>query len=305
MRPSEWLALGYFLVLAAAGVVLLGRRRGAWRSVSLSLGGCLVAAAGPRLPDVTLLAGGTLRDWWLLLALPLAYWVPAPLVAVPDLRLERTLLAMDAASGLRPVLQQAHPLLELSYLLVYPMVPAGLAAVLAAGGLPADTYWLALLVSVLPCYGLLPLLPTRPPRALLAPDPQFTRSSLPREANVRFLATFGNGWNTVPSGHAAGAVAVTMLVWRSGSPLSAAFALLAAGVALATIRGRYHFVADTVLGIALGLAAGLLVGSAGNLQTPARLSVSITNSQTPNSQGGMANSQLPTANSQGARATPR
>jgi membrane-associated phospholipid phosphatase len=131
--------------------------------------------------------------------------------------------------------------------------------VLAAGTITADTFWLAVLVSVLPCYGLLPLVATRPPRALLTPPPGVAaHQSLARQANVRFLSTFGNGWNTLPSGHAAGAAAIALLVSRSGSPLAPLFILLAGGIALGTVRGRYHYAVDTVVGVALGLAAGLL-----------------------------------------------
>jgi membrane-associated phospholipid phosphatase len=140
------------------------------------------------------------------------------------------------------------------------MVPAGLLAIdVSSPGMAAD-FWLALLASVLPCYGLLPLLSTRPPRALLLPTPAARSApTLARRANVSFLATFGNDWNTLPSGHAAGAASVAVTVWRSGSPLAPLFVLLALGIALGTVRGRYHYAVDTILGVALGVAAGLSV----------------------------------------------
>jgi membrane-associated phospholipid phosphatase len=83
-------------------------------------------------------------------------------------------------------------------------------------------------------------------------------ATLARRANVRFLATFGNAWNTLPSGHAAGAAAVAVMVWRSGSPLSPVFAVLAIGIAFGTVRGRYHYAMDTILGVALGVLAGVV-----------------------------------------------
>jgi hypothetical protein len=144
--------------------------------------------------------------------------------------------------------------LELSYLLVYPFVPAGLLAVLLAGGIRPDQFWLGVLVAVLPCYGLLPLAATRPPRALLVP-PATSTPGLFRHLNVRFLAFFGNQWNTLPSGHAAGSVAVALLVWAAGSPYAPAAAVLAIGICVGTISGRYHYVVDTVLGVALGVIA--------------------------------------------------
>ena len=48
---------------------------------------------------------------------------------------------------------------------------------------------LLILLAVLPCYGLLPLIPTRPPRALLVPSATATAApeSIVRQVNVRFL----------------------------------------------------------------------------------------------------------------------
>jgi membrane-associated phospholipid phosphatase len=178
------------------------------------------------------------------------------LTGVPNEPLERWLQSVDDRLGLTRLDPAAHGGLEFAYLLVYPMVPAGLLAVTYSRPASAGEFWVALLVAVLPCYGLLPLLPTRPPRALLLPNPSVT-STLARRANVRFLAAFGNAWNTLPSGHAAGAAAVAVMVWRSGSPLSPVFAALAIGIALGTVRGRYHYAMDTILGVALGVLAGV------------------------------------------------
>lgn len=218
--------------------------------------GAAVTMAAPFIPAT---GGFDLRDWWLLLVLPLAYWTPAPLAGSPNLRLEHWLLTVDRRLGFATAHVPQRPVLEAAYLLVSPMVPAGLLAVIVSGGNASlREFWLSLLAAVLPCYGLLPVLPTRPPRALLVPPAGAPSTPSPiRHVNVRFLAAFGIGWNTLPSGHAAAAAAVAVLVWRSGSPLWPVFAVLAAGIALATVRGRYHYAIDTVLGIALGLAASM------------------------------------------------
>ncbi len=247
MSPAEILAAAYSCVFLAAAALLTARR--AWRTVGLAAGGLVVAVTAAKAGE---LGGETLRAWWMLAFLPLAYWMPAPLVDRPHERLEAWLLSVDRKLGLGPVVP-ALPL-ELSYLLVYPFVPAGLLAVLDAGGMSADRFWLAVLVAVLPCYGLLPLVATRPPRALLRPVGTASHGGI-RHLNVRFLAVFGNQWNTLPSGHAAGAVAVAVLVWAAGSPFAPLAAVLALGICLATISGRYHYVVDTVLGVALGLLA--------------------------------------------------
>jgi hypothetical protein len=252
MAPSEFLAAAYSSVFLVASVLLIRTRAHAWRTVGLAGAGLAAALVAGTVGE---LGGETLRAWWLLGFLPLAYWMPAPLVGRPHERLEARLLRVDSAFGLGPVVS-AFPL-ELSYLLVYPLVPAGLLAVLDAGGISADRFWLGVLLAVLPCYGLLPLVATRPPRALLVPSVA-SAPGLFRRLNVRFLAFFGNQWNTLPSGHAAGSVAVAVLVWAAGSPFAPVAAMLATGICVGTISGRYHYVVDTVLGVALGaIAAGV------------------------------------------------
>jgi membrane-associated phospholipid phosphatase len=251
MRPAELLALAYFLSFGAAALALR-RSRARW---PVTLGW---ASAGSLVASTAWLAPTMVRDWWLLTAVPLAYWAPAPLTVTTDARLEGWLLAVDRRLGLTRGGPTSGGLLELAYLLVYPLVPAGLLAVVASRpGLSAD-YCLALLTAVLPCYGLLPLLPTRPPRALLPSETAAPSSAtVVRQANVRMLDACGNSWNTLPSGHAAGAAAVAVMVARSGSPLAPVFLLLAVGIALGTVRGRYHYAVDTILGVALGVLAGI------------------------------------------------
>ena len=263
MRPGETLALGYFLVVCGAALALMRRRPGWRRAFGWASAGVLVATTSRFAPALELsdVVRIHLRDWWLLLALPLAYWAPAPLAGAANVRLERWLQRIDARLGLTRLDLGAHGVLEFAYLLVYPMVPAGLLAVTTSGTYLVAEFWSALLAAVLPCYGLLPLLPTRPPRAFLMPDsePANTATTSVRRANIRFFAMFGNTWNTLPSGHAAGAAAVAVMVWRSGSPLAPVFALLAIGIALGTVRGRYHYAVDTMLGVALGAGAGIIV----------------------------------------------
>jgi len=263
MRFSEFLALGYFGLFALVALLAAARRQAAWRSFAWAgLGAALVGSA-PRLPFVYIFdCAFDLRDWLLLLTLPLAYWTPAALAGHPNERLEAWLWRIDARLGLTRRRRSALDPFELAYLLVYPMVPAGLIAAMSApAAVPAETFWRAMLAAVLPCYGLLPLLPTRPPRALELPPSSTPASMGIRRANVGFLAVFGNVWNTLPSGHTAGAAAIAVVVWRSGSPVAPLFVLLAIGIAVGTVRGRYHYAVDTVLGVLLGLAAGLAAAS--------------------------------------------
>ncbi len=261
MRNAELLALGNFVALAALALVLIRRRPNWWRSLGLSAAGLLVVLTAPLAPTVWMLDRSpiALRDWWLLPALPLAYWAPAPLVGRSLERLELWLGDIDRRLGVARAAPSAGRIFELAYLLVYAVVPAGLLAVIGTGKEGAvGEFWLAILIAVLPCYSLLPFVATRPPR-VLHPSPVLitTTPDLVRRANALFMATFSNGWNTLPSGHAACASAVTLVVWRSGSPLTPLFLVLAIGIALGAVRGRYHYAVDVVLGVGLGAVAGL------------------------------------------------
>jgi hypothetical protein len=263
MRIAELLALGYFVAVAGLSLILVRRRPRWWRSLGVAAAGAVVALTAPLAPTVSVLDPAQidlrLRDWWLLPALALAYWAPAPLVGAPLERLERWLGEVDRRLGVARTDHRAERVLELAYLLVYVMVPAGLLAVIGSGNRSAlEVFWPAVLIATLPCYILLPLVPTRPPRALNpAPSAVATTPDVVRQINARFMAIFSNGWNTVPSGHAACATAIAMVVWRSGSLLTPIFLVLAIGIALGAVRGRYHYTVDTVLGVALGTAAGL------------------------------------------------
>jgi membrane-associated phospholipid phosphatase len=192
----------------------------------------------------------------------LAYWTPRALVTAPHTALERWLLRTDArvlGSGPRLAVRRAprwvRELLELSYLMVYPLVPLSLAVLLTAGAAAGvDRFWTTVLLSEFVCYGLLPLFPTRPPRAFEAaeqdPPPSFSRT-----LNTWVLANASNQWNTFPSGHVAGAVACGLALVPD-VPLAGAVVLsLAALIAVASVAGRYHYAADAVAGLMVALLA--------------------------------------------------
>jgi membrane-associated phospholipid phosphatase len=65
--------------------------------------------------------------------------------------------------------------------------------------------------------------------------------------------------NTLPSGHAAGALATALAVGSVVPLAGVVFLLLAASIALATVLGRYHYVVDTVLGVLVAAAAWSLM----------------------------------------------
>jgi membrane-associated phospholipid phosphatase len=58
-----------------------------------------------------------------------------------------------------------------------------------------------------------------------------------------------------PSGHVAAVTAVALAVRRQATRLGVLFLFFAASVAVATIYGRYHYAADAVAGVVVGVAA--------------------------------------------------
>ena len=150
MRAAEILAFGYFLLMCGAALALMRRRPGWRRAFAWAAAGVLVATTARCAPTIALAdaADIDLRDWWLLLALPLAYWAPAPLAGAANVTLERWLQAIDDTLGLTRLDPRGHGVLEFAYLLVYPMVPAALLAVITGAHPMADRFWSALLAAV-------------------------------------------------------------------------------------------------------------------------------------------------------------
>jgi len=245
-----------------AGVAWL--RPTSWTARVATLAGLVGAAALQQAPWAT--AGPWLRGVLALVSLVAAYQLAGLLFAGPAPWLERRLAAGDAWLARRlgvPSLKVTPgllaSLLETSYLLVYPMLPLGAAALYLGGaGAYDDAYWTAVLASGVACYGALPWLPSRTPRALEPDAP--TQGEWTRRANLAVLRRPSTGVNTVPSGHAATSTAAALVVAAHvASPVVAAgFVALAATIAVATVTGRYHYTADTLAGVLVGALAGAL-----------------------------------------------
>jgi hypothetical protein len=201
------------------------------------------------------------------LALLAAYRASGAFFVAPHRALERRLLALDdaalARSGIFAAYRRAPGLVreafEVMYLLVYVMLPLG-AAALVIGGHAGDLprFWALVFAAELACYAMLPWVQTRPPRAV---EPPATSAAGPmRRLNLAVLARASIQVNTVPSAHAGGAVAVALGVGAALPVVGAVFLALAVGIVLATVLGRYHYLADSALGVGVALAVWALLG---------------------------------------------
>lgn len=260
LRTSEWIVCGFFAYLAA-----LSRIRplaaGARRRVLLVSVVCvaLVLMLARLRPSPSL---ELLRAWLPAVYLLQGYWLCGLFFRQPMLGVERRLLAVDTwlfgprvLGGLvarlpRPVCSA----FELAYLLAYPLVPGGFGVLLALGqGARADDFWTAVLLASFGCYGMLPWIQTRPPRALAMRGPLCVPSPLLRRLNAAVLRRASVQVNTMPSGHAAASAAVALAVCSVSLPAGAALLAVAAGIAAGAVLGRYHYAVDSVAGALLGV----------------------------------------------------
>jgi PAP2 superfamily protein len=262
-RVSEWIALAYFGYLFALALLApyvreptpAGRRR-------VLLMAPITAAVIVALAFQTGPATAIARDWMPLTYLLFGYWLPAHLVGTSNATLERTLLERDhrlfGINGLTSFVDRAPRFLieffELAYLFCYPLVPLGFAWLVLAGYREeSDRFWTAVLLAGFLCYGLLPWLPTRAPRAI-EPKPARVRSSI-RALNLQILDRASVQLNTFPSGHTAASFATALAVGVSSPVGGVVLGFIALGISIGSIIGRYHYAADAISGASIALAA--------------------------------------------------
>ena len=262
MRAYEWIVCGFFayLLVLARLQPLPATRRSRVLVVGLVCIGLVLVLSQLRLQLPMRIA----RDWVPCIYLLQGYWMaglffrrPMPAVEGRLLRLDRRLsaaLRLDAAVERTPapVLQ----LLELAYLCAYPFVPATFALLYGAGLRGnADAYWTAVLLAAFACYGLLPWIQTRPPRTIEPPGPVDRRGLALRRVNRVVLDRASVRVNTFPSGHAATAVAAALATGQFLPGLLVPLLAAAGAIAVSTVVGRYHYAADTLLGVVVGAGA--------------------------------------------------
>jgi membrane-associated phospholipid phosphatase len=260
MRVSEAIAVAYFAYLAAAAAVIplpISRRRRIWTGTAVAAASLLLLSqtAGSESVDAV-------RDWFPAFWLLLGYWLPAAFVTKMHPAFENTLLALDERMLGRPgptrrldrLPQLVNQALELAYLFCYPLVPMGLVC-LYLGGLEskADQFWTAVLLAGFACYGVLPWVATRPPRLVEPPSPRMP--SPIRRLNLEVLQQASTGLNTFPSGHAATSLATTFAVAAYLPGAGVLLGVIALGISIGSVTGRYHYAADSIAGAAVAVLA--------------------------------------------------
>jgi membrane-associated phospholipid phosphatase len=250
-------SLVFAIYIAVLSVVLPGLdRRRRLLAITGSAIGVFITLLCRKPPD-------SLLNVWIVppALLLIAYWTSGLLYRAPMPAAERTLCHIDrvlrirsiAAATPRPVAE----LLECAYVAVYLVVPIALVIHLATSRAPdPDRFWTVILLTDYVCFGMLPWMQTRPPRALESEPPWQARF---RAVNLRLLGKTSIQVNTFPSGHAAEALAAVLLVLDGPSWLVGWLLINAMAISAGAVFGRYHFAADIFAGWAVATIIWLVV----------------------------------------------
>lgn len=205
-------------------------------------------------------------------------WLPASLILLGyhesgrltlprrDQPVEKALLRWDdclARMGLAGFVGRHFPgwldvILEFSYLQCYVIVPSGIAVLyIAHRRALADQYWCIVLPAFFVAYGLTPLFPAQPPRKLSQGGVSAHGPSLIRRLNLWIHDHASIKVNTFPSGHVAGAVSASLALMPPLPLAGACYMIIAVGIVLGSVRGRYHYSVDALLGTLVAIGAYL------------------------------------------------
>jgi membrane-associated phospholipid phosphatase len=261
VRSSELIPFWYFAYVGIAACLRpLTRQR---RLVATVIAGVMLLLiwAGRNLPDA-------LRDWAPFIYVSFGYYVIGYLFVRPSEVLEGWLARWDRRLLGDPTTRFAEwpawfvGSIECLYMATFLILPAGFLLLWLRGRSDlANHYWTLVLAADLSAFAPLAVFQTRPPWLLEPP------AVLP-DTSVRHLASLmvrraTIQANTFPSGHVAVSFAVAVALAGAMPLASLCFFACAAGISLACVVGRYHYVVDVIAGLlvaAIVTAASALWG---------------------------------------------
>ena len=263
----EWVAIGYYayLLVLALAIKRFARARTAVFAGTIAV--IVVVGAQSFLQPGPTTGRLTFSLLIPLVILLVGYWLSGLFFVSPMRGVERWLMAVDDRLLRRTGILAAHDagprlareLFETAYALVYPVIPAAAVTLAIGGHLDAvPRFWSTVLLAEFVSYGMLPWLQTRPPRAIESAAGARHPPSAVRQFNEAILDRGSIQVNTVPSGHAAGAVAAALAVADVMPVAGIVFAFLAAAIVAATVLGRYHYLVDSLLGALVAVSTWLI-----------------------------------------------
>ena len=269
MRLPEWFFVVFFAYITLLSAFFTTRPHLHYQPLfyllsALALFGLLSRLQRGRLAEP--IAG--LRDWLPLLITLVAFremelFVPAryPLVFESGwIELDRLVLHN---AGLRVAIENLGttlPLyLEFCYLLVYGLAAYSLGwIVVHADRRAVDYFWTIYLTGTLTAYGLFPYFPSLPPRYAFPLVEPPTVTTWVRSLNLEILSSATIHSGVFPSAHVSSVFSAAWalyLIFPKQRWLGHIMLVYAVSVSIATIYGRYHYVADVLAGFAVSLVA--------------------------------------------------
>ena len=249
----EYVAVGYFLLIGGLAPVSGAPAR---RTAAVMLTAFAVAAG---IAGMMHAAPPHVRAWFGQAYLAVGYWLPALLVTRMPGAFEAWLRRAESSVARTFKVRATGPALlaELAYLCCYPLVPAAFVTIYVNGSIAdVDRFWTAVLAAGFVCYISLPWLVSRPPRLL---EDAIVDASHVRRINLHVLDRVSHGWNTFPSGHVAVAIAAALCVMPGAPRAGIGFLILAAGILIGSVTGRYHYSIDALTGAIVGVTIPLML----------------------------------------------
>jgi len=264
MRASEWIQIVF-----ALGIGLL-----AWMRPLETRRRLRIAMLAVIVPAAILIArfalrgfaGSVVRDWLPAALLLIPYWQAGQFFTGPDERIQKWLAQTDekALRVLRRIIGSSGSggwarYFETAYLMCYPLVPIGMAALyLGHHRAAADFYWIVVVLASDICFAITIFVPAMPPRLVSEGAAEFAvAANEVRKLNLEVLNRGSIQAITFPSAHVASTTAVALVLIRFLPVTGAVFLVIAASIAIGAFLGRYHYFLDVALG-ALEAAAVFL-----------------------------------------------
>lgn len=265
MRASEWIQVGFAIILAVAAWIRPLPMRHRWIITVLAIVAivavALVRSTAHFLPPSSV---SMIRDWLTVALLLVPYWQTGQFFLGPNIQIQDRLAAFDrwllprvaATSGTART--RLGWSMEVAYLFCYPLVPLGLLTLYAAGLRGhVSNFWFVVLVSTYICYAITPFVPALPPRVLVGGQVASTRQGKARVFNRWILSHGSIHAISFPSAHVASAIAVSLVLLRIVPLAGLAFLAVSIWISVGAVVGRYHYALDVLLGAATALVVFL------------------------------------------------
>ncbi|HTX40110.1 MAG TPA: phosphatase PAP2 family protein [Bryobacteraceae bacterium] len=268
VRRPEWVILA-FLVYAPLVASLLPAApsvtyRLCWLNPSVILAYLVLIHFDSRNPRLAL---SVIRDWLPLGLVLLAYremgWfaLPHATAALEShwVIWDRLVLRGGAKAAIEAFGPVLPSILEIAYALVYALAPFSIAVLYIYRRRQfVDRFLFVFVLGVLLCYAQFPFWPSEPPRLVFFGQDFPSYDTVFRRFNWWMLGSCGIHTSVFPSAHVAGAFAAAFglrqAMPRRQWPVRLLF-IIAVLIAVATVYGRYHYLADATAGLLMAVVA--------------------------------------------------